>query len=77
MIYQLKHNRMLRDVADRIDSRDGEQKLVLKSLMDKLKKMEMYRDALVNVETAETRKLFEELIVEEDNHLKMLKKALL
>ena len=76
-IYQAKHNRMLRDVAHKIEGQQRGQRLVLNSFLDKLNKMDMYREALINVETAEVRKLFEELIDEEDKHLKLLKKALI
>ena len=76
-MYQAKHNKILSDVAHKIENQHGGQRLVLNSFLDKLNKMDMYRDALTNVETAEVRKLFEELINEEDKHLKMLKKALI
>ena len=75
--YQARHDKILRDVADKIENQQGGQRLVLNSFLDKLNKMEMYREAIINVETAEVRKLFEELIEEEDKHLKQLKKALI
>ncbi|MDT8318637.1 MAG: hypothetical protein RQ824_11715 [bacterium] len=76
-IYQVRHNKILRDVANKIEGQNGAQRLVLNSFLDKLNKMDMYREAIINVETPEVRKLFEELSDEEDKHLKLLKKALL
>lgn len=76
-VYMHMHTSRLRSVTESINKKQLEQRVLLNSFMDKLRKMDIYRDAVVNVEKSDVKKLFKDLISDEENHLKVLKKALL
>ena len=75
-VYVHLNAKKLRLLVDAINSKHGEQKALLSSLLGKFEKMYVYREAIVSVDTKEVKDLFGELIDDEEKHVKILKKAL-
>lgn len=76
-VYVHINAKKLKSLVETVDSKQGEQRVLLSSLLGKFEKMYVYREAIVSADTKEVKDLFGELIDDEDKHLKILKKALL
>ncbi|MDH3975405.1 MAG: hypothetical protein OEV42_14090 [Deltaproteobacteria bacterium] len=75
-VYVHMNSKKLKALFEAANSKQGEQKVLLSSLLGKFEKMYIYREAIVSADTKEVKDLFGELIDDEDKHLKILKKAL-
>lgn len=76
MVRMHQHTKTVQVIAERIEGRQEEQRVLLGALLHKLKKMDAYKDALYFLDDSEVTECFKELIAEEERHLKVLKEAL-
>lgn len=76
-VYVHMNAKKIKSLIEAVKSKQGEQKILLSSLLGKFEKMYIYREAIASADTKEVKDLFGELIDDEDKHLKILRKALL
>ncbi len=76
LIYDIRHSHKLKYIEKKIEESQGEQKVLLKSFLDKIEKMDIYEDALMRAENEDVKDLFKTLIKDEERHLTVIKKAL-
>jgi len=76
LIRMHQHTKTIRVITERIEGRQEEQRILLGSLLHKLKKMDVYKEAMYLLEDSEVTECFKELIADEERHLKALQKAL-
>lgn len=76
-VHVARINHKLKSIAEKIESEQGEEKALLSSYIDKVNKMGFYRDAVDNVEDTDVKKLFKNLLADEERHIKVLEKVVL
>lgn len=72
-VYRINH--ILKHIAERIDHQQGEQKSLLSSYVDKVRKMSFYREAIYDVENPDVKELFKNLLADEERHIKVLERV--
>lgn len=71
-VYRIHH--ILKHIAKSIEHQQGEQRSVLSSYADKVRKMGFYKTAIYDVEHPEVKELFKNLLADEERHIKVLEK---
>lgn len=76
VVFDIRHSHKLKVLSEKIEVAQGGQKAMLRSLFEKMEKMEMYREAAVSAKNHDVRKLFKTFMEDEERHLDMLKDML-